>query len=100
MRSCNFLGSRAIEAKGEETMNNLVKLNVSFEYNPKVYLRKRKTGWHWKFKLPNGLLSYGRVHGETEQVVRKNVIKKEKQLAKGFFTKKEIAKLKEVQISF
>ena len=76
-------------------MNELVQIDVSFEYTPKVYVHKRQWGWYWKFKLPNGKWFYGRAHSDNEQTARRNANKKEKELAKGFFTKKEIEKLQE-----
>ena len=74
-------------------MNELVQLKVSFEYTPRVYVYKRQWGWHWKFKLPNDKWFYGRAVGNDEQAAKRNASKKEKELAKGFFTKKEIEKL-------
>lgn len=76
-------------------MNELVQLDVSFEYAPKVYVHKRKWGWYWKFKLPNGSWFYGRAPGGSEQAVKKNAERKEKELAKGLFTEKEIEKFQE-----
>lgn len=74
-------------------MNELVQLDVSFEYAPKVYVYKRKWGWYWKFELPNGKWFYGRAPGDDKQTARRNASKKERELSKGFFTKKEIEKI-------
>lgn len=77
-------------------MNELVKIDVSFEYAPKVYVYKRTSGWFWKFELPNGKWFYGRAAGDDEKIVRRNASKKERELAKGLFTQKEIDKLQTV----
>ncbi len=76
-------------------MNELVQLEVSFEYTPRVYVHQRKWGWYWKFKLPNGKWFYGRAPGNDEKSARKNASKKEKELAKGLFTEKELEKFQE-----
>lgn len=76
-------------------MNELVQLDVSFEYAPKVYVHKRKWGWYWKFQLPNGSWFYGRAPGDDEQSAKRNASRKERELAKGLFTKKEIEKFQE-----
>ena len=71
-------------------MNELVKIDVSIEYAPKVYIYKRDSGWWWKFKLPNGKWFYGHAPGSSEQVAKRNASKKEKELAKGLFSQKEV----------
>lgn len=73
-------------------MNELVKIDVSFEYSPTVYCYLRKTGWYWKFKFPNGAWFYGQAAGDDEKAVRRNARLKERELAKGFFSKKEAEK--------
>lgn len=75
-------------------MNELVKIDVSNEYTPRVYVYKREKGWHWKFKLPNGKWFYMFV-SKDEGVARKNSLKKASQLAKGLFTCKELDKINE-----
>lgn len=77
-------------------MNELVKIDVSFEYSPKVYVYKRDTGWFWKFELPNGKWFYGRAAGDDEKTAKRNASKKERELAKGFFTQKEIDRLQAI----
>ena len=77
-------------------MNELVKIDVSFEYAPRVYVYKRETGWFWKFELPNGKWFYGRAAGESENIAKRNASKKERELAKGFFTQKEVDKLQKI----
>jgi integrase len=72
-----------------------VKIEVSFEYGPKVYVYQREKGWYWKFKLPNGAWFYGSAPGESEQAVKRNAERKERELAKGLFSKKEINKLQQ-----
>ncbi|MBT4761946.1 MAG: site-specific integrase [Bdellovibrionaceae bacterium] len=76
-------------------MNELVQIDVSIEYAPKVYVHKRKWGWYWKFELPNGKWFYGRAPGDDEQSARRNASKKERELAKGLFNKKEVEKLQQ-----
>ncbi len=76
-------------------MNNLVKIDVSFEYQPKVYPYKRSSGWYWKFKLPNGKFFTGKAPGSDEKTVKRNATKKERELSKGLFTQKEIKKIQE-----
>ena len=73
-------------------MNNLVNIEVSMEYAPKVYLYKRKTGWYWKFLLPNGRWFYGKAPGNDEQILKRNKALKEIELSKGLFTQKEFDK--------
>ncbi len=74
-------------------MNELVKIEVSFEYAPSVYIYERETGWYWKFKLPNGKWFYGQAPGNNEQAVKRNADRKAKELAKGLFSQKEIDKI-------
>ncbi len=73
-------------------MNELVQIEVSFEYAPKVYCYKRENGWYWKFKFPNNTWFYGPAPGNTKKVARQNANLKERQLAKGLFTQREAEK--------
>lgn len=77
-------------------MYELVKIDVSFEYAPKVYVYKRESGWFWKFELPNGKWFYGRAAGDDEKSAKRNASKKERELAKGLFTQKEVDKLQTI----
>ena len=53
-------------------MNELVEINVSVDYNPKVYLYLKNQKHHWKYKLPNGKWFYARAVGEDSKTVEKN----------------------------
>lgn len=74
-------------------MKELVKIDVSMEYSPKVYVYSRGPNWHWKFLLPNNVWFTGRAPGANKKHVERNARLKEKELAKGLFTQKEINKL-------
>lgn len=74
-------------------MNELVKIDVSYEYAPKVYVYKRNSGWFWKFKLPGGKWFYGIAPGDDEKSANRNANRKERELAKGLFTQKEVDRL-------
>ncbi len=74
-------------------MYELVKLDVSMEYFPKVYIFKKRDKWHWKFQLPNGHWFYSKAAGENEREVKENARIKERDLSKGLFLQKELSKL-------
>lgn len=72
---------------------NLVKIDVSIEYAPKVYVYSRGSTWYWKFLLPNNTWFAGRAPGKDKKSVDRNAVLKERDLVKGLFNQKEIEKL-------
>ncbi len=73
-------------------MNELIQIEVPYNYRPKVYTYQRGSKWHWKFKLPGDVWFYC-FAANKQSVAERNAALKAADLAKGLFTPKEIEKM-------